>query len=400
MKKLLISTVIAGAFIAAPTFYALNYLETKTTEQVRALPFVDSVESSDSKLNFDTGSIILTHKVRDTFGGEWALASVMEMDWKAKSIKSLSRATPANQATLQNNIQIIDPENNTLKAAAFGEYKLDSQHIEVEVEPFLVQDQGSSLLLPASLFIVDNDSNNRTATFAFVDPVQINHLGQITSMSNLRAQYINQADKNGHIIVKLDAVKVGDLPIVDDATITFDVLSNEKKEHAQLSVLVKNTPFFDDVDVNLSINNLVKGELVSLTKYAADYAIAKDPLIKSNAKLGLLKHAITFGKNQGQMKVEVNALTKKTQESIEVSSSVGYSEDSAALIDENNALSLMHYAKASLAFTAPTWQTEAMLPPEWMMAMSGFLKSDGKNYTTNIYVEDMDATVNGTPVAL
>lgn len=400
MKNILIGTAIAGALVAAPIFYAKQSLETVTSDQITSLPFIENAEVVESKFNFENGNLILTHNVQDIYGGAWTVASVMEVDWGSKSIKSLSRSTPADQKTLEQNINLVNPTNSVLKAVALGEYSLDKQHIEVEVEPFLVQSQGSSLLLPSSLFILDDEKGKSTATFAFLDPVQINHLGQITSMRNLRAQYSNSSNLDGQLLVKLDSLKVGDLTIVDDATIAFNVNSESGKDDAKLSISANETPFFDALNINIGLNNLVDGELVTLTKYASDYAMASDPLLASNAKLGLLKHAITFAQNQGEMTVDAKALTKKTQESIEISSSLGYSESSAALISEDNALSLMHYAKASLTFSAPTWQTDAMLPPEWLMAAQAFLVSDGKRYTTQIDVEDMDAMVNGTPLAL
>jgi hypothetical protein len=176
--------------------------------------------------------------------------------------------------------------------------------------------------------------------------------------------------------------------------------SDGKVEDALVSIEADKTPFFDSVNVLVKARNLKPGELVNLSKYASEYALADNHLLATNAKIGLLGHAITFAQNQGLMSLEARALTKNTQEVIDIKSTLRYDEDSAALITQDNALSLMHYAKASFQYSAPTWQTEALLPPNWMMAVRAFLKQDGDRYTSIIEVEDMDAVVNGTPLPL
>lgn len=361
------------------------------------------MKTSEPKYSMNNGVMAVTSNCSDWYGHEWKIVSLLQLDFHNKGIYSQTKLIANSDDTVSVVSQIINPKTNALRATGFGVHKLNSDHVEVEFEPFQFVSEQNSINLPASVIIIDKDhiTKQTDVVFAPSDDVLIDTLGGVTNISKPRAMW-NAIGTNSHTIsVRSESISVGNVSVAVNPSAVITQKSHENALDLYINFTADSITNTDDVKFSFQANNLVPETSVELFKNATDLIQSSDTDNKTELTTKALENIFDLAANNANVKLNITADDYKPVNT-NIDATLSFEKDSKNYINKNNAFSILESLIIDAKVELPTNVATMLMDPIWLQNFitDGLVQNKQGQLRSEIHFRDMTANINGKEINL
>ena len=361
------------------------------------------MKTSEPTYSMNSGVMAVTSDCSDWYGYEWKVVSLLQLDFQNKGVYSQTKLIANSDDTVSAVSQIMNPKTKALRATAFGVHKLQSDHVEVELEPFQFVSEQNSINLPASVVIVDRDHETKKTDVVFApsEDVSINTLGGITKIVKPRAMW-NITDANSYTIsVRSESVSVGNVSIAKKPSAVVTQKGHDGVLDLDVKFTADSITNTDDVNFQLQAKNLVPETSVQLFKNATDLVQSVDSVNRTEFTTKVLENVFDLAANNANVKLHLTADDYKPVKTA-IDASLSFEKDSKDYINKDNAFSILESLIVDATVMLPASDASMMIDPIWLQNFlsDGLIENNEGQLSTKIQFRDMTANVNGKVINL
>lgn len=398
-KKILYFIASITTITLASSVYIANTLLKSSNNAVDEIPFVE--RTSDSSLRINNGVFIET-AITDVNGYDWILITNLNYDLKQFQIKTLTKAFAANTATATFYKSFLNTANNSIDAIAEGAFKTDSANVDIRLPPTQFIYENNKITLPElAIFLNINKSENpqtKSAVVAMLGSASLkSQIGATTQFLEPRIK-VELGDEKS-FSAKFNSISVGNIVIAKSPDIEV------KMDRTSANLFNLNTNFnadfisdLNNIQLNSSLDNLSDKVAIDLsTNIFTTMAGISTQQDKTQTLLSLFNYA----KQGGTGSIQIKA-SNKDNHPISITGTIKFDKNKREYIDPSNAFSVLDYAIISSNIDVPVSTAAQYSNPVWIerFLRDGIVKLKNGQIQSDIYIKNMNATINGKTFSL